>query len=205
MPHQIHQPSDFYGWYFLIFAIVTTLIRLPFVLAHQQAKLRRQIVLRYQPLAETLIAIFVGFSLIGLPIVNIISPSLDRWNFVLPDYVRLISAAGLAIALIFITASHLSLGRQWSGVLETKKNHQLVTTGLYQYVRHPMYTGFFFWAVFVGLLLPNWLTLLASLFCYALLYFVRIPAEEAMMIKQFGPAYRDYQQRTGRIFPKIKA
>lgn len=113
--------------------------------------------------------------------------------------------AGLAVELAFLWlfhASHRQLGKNWSVSLEIRKEHRLVTDGLYRYVRHPMYLSFWLWAIAQALLLPNFVAGLAGLAGVAILYFYRVGREEAMMREAFGSDYDAYARRTGRIVPK---
>lgn len=111
----------------------------------------------------------------------------------------LLEAAFLAL----FYESHRQLGRNWSVSLQIRDNHHLVTDGLYRYVRHPMYTSFWLWALAQFFLLPNWVAGLAGLLGVAILYFSRVGKEEAMMRNAFGAAYDDYAARTGRVFPRL--
>ena len=77
------------------------------------------------------------------------------------------------------------------------------TDGVYGVVRHPMYSGFWLVAISQALLLPNWFAGLAGLVGFGLLYFIRIGAEERMMIERFGDEYRAYSSRTRRVIPFI--
>lgn len=99
--------------------------------------------------------------------------------------------------------SHRQLGRNWSVSLQIRDNHHLVTDGLYRYVRHPMYSSFWLWALAQFFLLPNWVAGLAGLLGVAILYFSRVGKEEAMMRNAFGTAYDDYAARTGRVIPRL--
>ena len=106
----------------------------------------------------------------------------------------------------FLTIFHLShkhLARNWSVSLEIRKDHQLVDTGLYRKIRHPMYTSFWLWAIAQFLLIPNWIAGLAGLVSIAVLYYSRVGAEEEMMRQQFGAEYDAYCERTYRLLPKI--
>ncbi|MEC6999716.1 protein-S-isoprenylcysteine O-methyltransferase, partial [Brucella abortus] len=60
-------------------------------------------------------------------------------------------------------ASHKQLGKNWSVSLDIRREHKLVTDGLYRYVRHPMYLSFWLWAIAQFFLLPNWIAGLAGL------------------------------------------
>lgn len=99
--------------------------------------------------------------------------------------------------------SHKDLGRNWSVTLEVREGHQLVTQGVYAFVRHPMYASFFLWGIAQALLIPNWIAGLAGLAAVAALYAVRQEKEEAMMRDTFGAQYDAYCQRTRRLIPGV--
>lgn len=105
--------------------------------------------------------------------------------------------------LLLFHASHRQLGKNWSVTLEIRDSHRLVTDGLYRYVRHPMYSSFWLWAIAQALLIPNFVAGLAGLVGVGLLYFYRVGHEEAMMREAFGEAYDAYAARTGRVIPRI--
>ena len=114
--------------------------------------------------------------------------------------------AGLAVAVVALamfTATHRALGRYWSVSLDVREGHQLATEGVYRYVRHPMYTAFWLWAVAQALLLPNWVAGLSGLIGFGILYFLRVGQEEKMMVDTVGDAYRGYMARTKRLIPGI--
>lgn len=99
--------------------------------------------------------------------------------------------------------SHKDLGKNWSYTLEIREEHSLVTAGIYQYIRHPMYASFWLWALAQALLIPNLIVGPASLISVGLLYFRRSPREERMMLDTFGGQYRAYAERTARLIPGI--
>jgi protein-S-isoprenylcysteine O-methyltransferase Ste14 len=84
----------------------------------------------------------------------------------------------------------------------TRKEHTLVTTGPYRYVRHPFYLAFFIAALGGSLIAANWFLLLASLLPIGFLV-ARTPIEEEKLIERFGNDYRQYMSATGRFFPKL--
>ena len=108
----------------------------------------------------------------------------------------------MVVGLWLFWRSHTDLGRNWSPTLEIHDDHRLVTRGVYQYVRHPMYSASWLMMIGQALLLSNWVAGLGGLIAFGLLYFVRVPKEEQMMLEQFGEQYRQYVSQTGRIFPK---
>ena len=114
-----------------------------------------------------------------------------------------LGAALFVGALWLFYKVHRELGRNWSDSLEVREQHALVTDGLYRYVRHPMYTAFFMWAVAQVLLLPNWIAGPAGLVGFGTLFLFRVGREEQMMLDNFGDAYRAYMKRTARLIPGI--
>ncbi len=106
-------------------------------------------------------------------------------------------------SLVLFRVTHKQLGRMWSVTLEMRKEHKLVTDGLYAHVRHPMYSSFALFALAQFLLLQNWIAGPIGLVGFGVLFFMRVPHEESVMIETFGDAYRDYMRRTARIIPWI--
>ncbi len=82
--------------------------------------------------------------------------------------------------------------------LQIRKDHRLVTAGVYELVRHPMYSAHLLWAAAQLLLLQNAIAGPAFLVASLPLYAARIPREEEMMLDQFGDEYRRHAERTGR-------
>lgn len=114
-----------------------------------------------------------------------------------------LGVAAIVASLALFRITHKQLGRMWSVTLETRDKHQLVTSGLYHYVRHPMYSSFLLFALAQVLLLQNWVVGPAGLVGFGILFFMRVPREEAVMSETFGDEYRDYMRRTKRIVPWI--
>jgi protein-S-isoprenylcysteine O-methyltransferase Ste14 len=117
--------------------------------------------------------------------------------------VTVISTSSLAPVLYLFRRSHADLGDNWSVTLELRKDHELITHGVYRSVRHPMYSGIFLFCIAQGLLLPNWLAGWSACVVFAVMYVLRTPREERMMCDIFGEEYRTYMARTGRLIPRI--
>lgn len=97
--------------------------------------------------------------------------------------------------------SHADLGVYWSPTLQMREDHQLMTTGVYARIRHPMYTAMFLQGLGQLLFLPNWIAGPAWLLSFGVLYLIRIDHEEQMMLDRFESEYEQYIQRTGRLLP----
>ena len=109
--------------------------------------------------------------------------------------------ATAALGMFYLT--HNALGTNWSVSLDVRQDHQLITSGVYRFIRHPMYTAFWLWALAQALLLPNWVAGLSGIAGFGLLYFLRVNREEQLMIDTFGEGYRSYMLRTKRLIPWI--
>lgn len=85
---------------------------------------------------------------------------------------------------------------------EMRKDHKLVTSGPYRYVRHPSYLGYFL--IFIGLffLLLNVVALVPLV---AIPGYVKLTTyEEQLLVARFGDEYAEYQKRTGLFLPRIR-
>src|SRR5215510_3376438 len=147
-----------------------------------------------------MVIVFIGSLL--LPVVYLFTPWLAFADYQLPAFVPWFGAAVMVSALWLFWRSHADLGQNWSVTLELRKGHQLVKHGVYRSIRHPMYASIWLWCLAQGLLLANWLAGWFSLATFSIMYLVRTPREEQMMCEAFGQQYRDYMQRTGRLFPR---
>lgn len=147
--------------------------------------------------------VFVGSLL--LPAVYLFTPWLEFANYRLPIVASLVGSGVMIAALWLFWRAHADLGQNWSRTLELRPDHQLVTGGVYRLIRHPMYSAIWLFGIAQGLLLHNWLAGWSALACFAVMYTVRVPREERMMCEFFGNEYREYMQRTGRLWPSLRA
>ncbi len=141
-----------------------------------------------------LLVIPAGYALIGFP------ARLDR-PFI-PD-VAWLGLTPLCAALWLFRRSHVDLGRNWSISLEIREQHVLVKTGVYRFIRHPMYTSFFLLGLAQLLLLSNWLSDASGLIGAGVLYALRVRREESLMLECFGNDYRVYMAHTKQLIPWI--
>ena len=98
--------------------------------------------------------------------------------------------------------SHTDLGTNWSVTLQTREGHRLVTTGVYERIRHPMYSSMFLLALAHLFFVPNVIVAPTYLLTFGVLYFLRVEHEERLMLDLFGAEYEAYMQRTGRLIPR---
>lgn len=134
-----------------------------------------------------------------------LTPWIDLYHVPMPDWVRWLGGFISLTGIAGFYWSHHALGKNWAIALEIKKEHALVTDGPYRFVRHPMYAAIYVIAIGLSLLSANWLIAVVFLIPFTLMYLVRVPSEEEMMLEYFGAAYRNYMTKTGRLIPRFRA
>jgi protein-S-isoprenylcysteine O-methyltransferase Ste14 len=82
------------------------------------------------------------------------------------------------------------------------KGHKLVTTGYYQHIRHPIYTGEFFRNYCIPFILTSYWGIIFMTVGFAFLL-LRIRVEEELLLEAFGGEYEGYQSRTKKLFPYV--
>ena len=152
---------------------------------------------------DKLLVWLVIFGQIVIPMIYMFTSLLNVANYQLVQMATLLGPLFWVAGLWVFWRSHADLGKNWSVSLELQSDHRLVTHGVYRMVRHPMYSSFLLFGLGQAMLLPNWLAGFSSLVAVALLCFVRVPHEEAMMCEHFGQDYQDYMKRTGSVVPKV--
>ena len=115
------------------------------------------------------------------------------------------SMVGLALIVIGLTLTFVAastLRRFYSPTLRVRRDHQLITHGLYRFVRHPFYTGV--GTATVGVLVYA-SSLVGLLILLALIPLVvnRIRIEEKMLTAEFGDSYRAYKKTTHKLIPFV--
>jgi protein-S-isoprenylcysteine O-methyltransferase Ste14 len=126
------------------------------------------------------------------------------WGHTLQQYM---GAAGTWLGLLVSLAGATMVIMGWKQI---HKNYwskeegkgKLVTEGIYAYIRHPQYTGFFL--ITLGMMM-EWATLpLIGLYALLLVLYYRLAKrEEADMVKEFGSEYEEYRHRTKMFIPKV--
>lgn len=121
---------------------------------------------------------------------------------VLPRGVLLawIGTALVAAGLGFAVAARAALGRNWSGTVTLKQGHELIRTGPYRLVRHPIYTGLLL--AFAGTALARGdVGGLVALTLVTVSFLFKLRVEERFMAEQFPREYPGYKARTPALVP----
>jgi len=152
--------------------------------------------------------ILVTLRLLGITgmlgvLVYLINPPWMAWAALpLPVWLRWLGVGfGVLSELLFVWTLH-NLGKNLTDTVVTRKEHTLVTSGPYRWIRHPFYTSaaLMIPASFLGT--ANWFFMAVGSIVFLLLA-IRTRKEEMNLIARFGNDYRFYMERTGRFFPRL--
>jgi protein-S-isoprenylcysteine O-methyltransferase Ste14 len=108
-----------------------------------------------------------------------------------------------ALGLLFTVWARVYLGRNWSGVVTIKHDHELIDTGPYALVRHPIYTGLLVAFVGSAAVRGEWRGVLGVLIAWAALW-RKLRLEERWMMDQFGERYVAYCKRVPALVPFLR-
>lgn len=111
----------------------------------------------------------------------------------------------VAAASVWLAISALrELGRQWSLEARLVEGHKLVKTGVYQIVRHPIYTAMLGMLVAMGIVYSHWLALVAGIFVFLIGTKIRTVFEERLLSEAFGEEFSEWKARVPGLIPFLK-
>ena len=156
----------------------------------------------YKTSLETglLVLVWVGFF---VPLIWVASPAFSFAEYSLGMSSLVAGVMCLVIGLWLFYRSHADLGTNWSITLELRDQHRLITQGVYRRIRHPMYLALVLYSIGQALVIPNWVAGPSNLIAFAILFPLRLHAEERMMVEGFGGEYAAYSERTKRLIPGV--
>jgi protein-S-isoprenylcysteine O-methyltransferase Ste14 len=146
----------------------------------------------------------VALPLFGSVIAYLISPRSMAWASL--GLSPLLRWLGVALGIVAVPTVYWVLSTLGSNVSETvltKERHELVTSGPYRFVRHPLYVVGICLFLSVGLMAANAFILLWTLLTLIAVRSLVVPREEAELVAKFGEDYRRYQKMTGSLLPKL--
>ena len=179
----------------LVGIIATAVIRAP----HGRRSGNVKVLESRRSRSEVFLLALMWIAMMILPLVSIVTPLLSFADYPLRVVPFLFGTACLVLGLWLFYRAHADLGTNWSISLELREGHKLVTNGVYEHLRHPMYTAIFLIAIAQALLLPNWLAGPSCLVAFLLMLTFRLGPEEQMMRDRFGDDYVAYSRRTKRL------
>lgn len=190
---------DIFTALYFVALVIEMIIRAPLNKRRRQEKMSERRVTG-QEIFILLLLLLGGFI---LPIIYAATNWLDFANYTLPAWASWLGVLLLAAGLFIFWRAHADLGLNWSPSLEIREKHELITNGIYGVIRHPMYASQWLVALAQPLLLHNWIAGFMNLLAFIPFYFLRVKAEEQMMLETFGDQYQVYIQKVGGVIPKF--
>lgn len=127
------------------------------------------------------------------------------WNIVVWPQNELVGFSGACCALLgmaFALWARCVLGRNWSGAVTLKTDHQLIESGPYALVRHPIYTGTLL-MMLGSILFVGTIGCICGFFLIVTGIWLKLREEEIVMRAALGEQYVSYSSRVPRLFPFV--
>jgi protein-S-isoprenylcysteine O-methyltransferase Ste14 len=118
------------------------------------------------------------------------------------DFILVAAAILCVCGVSFCFWARAVLGRNWSGTVTVKENHELIVRGPYRWVRHPIYTGLLA-MVIATLMQQGHIGGIMGLTLIFVSLWIKSNHEEEVMRKQFPDQYPAYRERVKRIIPFV--
>lgn len=121
----------------------------------------------------------------------------------LPPAAPLTGLAMLVLGIVIRWTAIFTLRRFFTVNIVIQKDHRLIRSGLYRFVRHPSYSGALisFWGM--GLVFSNIVSLVVLVIPVTIAFIKRIDIEEAALLEAFGEEYEEYKKKSKKLFPLI--
>ena len=189
-------------WIAKALVLAATAVMIAIRAPHGRESRRVRVIKSHKTPLESVILIlaWTGFF---IPLIWIVSPVFSFAEYPLRIGPLISGIVSFVVGLWLFYRSHADLGANWSITLEVRDRHRLITQGIYRRIRHPMYSALVLYDVAHALVIPNWVAGPSNLVAFAVLFALRVRAEERMMLEQFGDEYTAYMARTKRLVPGV--
>jgi protein-S-isoprenylcysteine O-methyltransferase Ste14 len=117
--------------------------------------------------------------------------------------VALLTIASVVSSVWLVRSAVGTLGKQWSLTARVLEGHKLIKTGVYGWVRHPIYTGMFGMLLATGLAVSRWHGLCAGMIVFWAGTIIRVRSEERLLRATFGAEYEEYARRVPAVLPGV--
>lgn len=126
-----------------------------------------------------------------------------KFPFLATPFFQWVGTVVMGTGLILEAVGIVTLGVNFRVMLPQEKTN-LVTHGIYSYVRHPMVLSVMLFAAGIFFIVPNGLTLFNAV-VQVVMYNAKADVEEQYLLQVHGENYRTYKKRVGKFFPKLQA
>lgn len=121
------------------------------------------------------------------------------------DHTDSVGIFGLILSLIggiIACWARYQLGKNWSLSVQQKEKHELIRTGLYKKVRHPIYSGLLLLFTGTAIIVGDYRSIVATVIVFLSFWF-KLKKEERLLFETFGEKYKLYKKETHAIIPYI--
>lgn len=119
------------------------------------------------------------------------------------DTFTTVSLVVMILGLALRTWAVYTLGSYFTMHLSIQKEHKIIRSGPYKYLRHPSYAGAFLIYAGIPVFLHTWFALIAAVVILPVAWLRRIHYEEKLLIEEFGEEYKSYCRAVKRIIPGL--
>ncbi|WP_455139331.1 methyltransferase family protein [Candidatus Hodarchaeum mangrovi] len=147
---------------------------------------------------------FILFLFLANPFLFVLA--IEEHNIIFSRRFDVFSWIGLFVyllAAITIIIARVNLGKQGTGTLVLRENHELITTGLYKYLRHPMYSGTLLGVIGFAFVSQSIIISSVTFILYFWIFKARLIYEEKLLEETFGDEYQKYKAVSYRLIPFI--
>jgi protein-S-isoprenylcysteine O-methyltransferase Ste14 len=141
----------------------------------------------------------VAIAAVAVGRLNVASPLLSPAS--------LLATAGVVLLMLGATwlfaASSSALGRNWSIIARMRSDHELIRSGPYSRVRHPIYLGLLLFLFAVAIAFGHWLQLILAVPLYLAGTRIRTDVEDRLLEQTFGEDFREYRNSTPALLPRL--
>ncbi len=102
----------------------------------------------------------------------------------------------------FAVWARVYLGKYWSATVALKSDHELIRTGPYSRIRHPIYTGIILALAGTAVAVNSYWSYV-GVAIFVVIFWLKARAEEALLAGEFGPRFEDHRSKTGFFLPKL--
>ncbi len=175
-------------------------------LYRKRARIEKEFIKRQEEgWLAVVLRVAAAFPLVLMIILDIFVPQFMGWSKTnLSNWLRVVGITLALLAVLWLWWVFRTIGNNISETVLTKESHELITSGPYRWIRHPLYAGALVFLFSISLVFEDWVIFaytLAGLLAFRLLV---IPTEEEKLLETFGEDYECYQSRTGSLFPLIR-
>ncbi|HEY3128238.1 MAG TPA: isoprenylcysteine carboxylmethyltransferase family protein [Acidobacteriota bacterium] len=145
------------------------------------------------------VAFFLAWSIQHWPSDNLLKLPDARWNYPL----ALVAGALLAGSIWLAASAVRTLGKQWSLTARLLEGHELVMSGPYRRVRHPIYTALLGMLIATLLIHSHWFALPVTISIFLFGTWIRVSEEDRLLAQQFGAVFDAYRDQVPALLPRL--